>query len=168
MSKRPTFYMNHKPIRAGGVIFYYQDALTKSIKILVQYTDRLVNNIKRNLYEDIGGKTDVVDTCIDDTIIRETIEETNNAITKEMLDKYFERDRRYIYLEKSKYCLVLIKVDADIKNIDRRLFGKEETTSGKKRQFFWINATKISKGTPYNERIWLMRNEINDFFSTLI
>ncbi len=120
------------------------------------------------MYEDIGGKTDTHDTCINDTSIRETIEETNNVITKEILIKYFDRDNKYIYLEKSKYCLVLIKADADIINIDRRLFGKEDITSGKKRQFFWINGTKILKGTPYNERIWLMRNKINDFFSTLI
>jgi len=166
MSNRPTFYINDKPIRAGGVIFYYQDELTKNIKILVQYTERTVDNIKRMLYEDIGGKTDEIDKCINDTIIRETIEETNNIITKEMLEKYFSKENKYIYLAKSKYYLVLIKVDDDIKNIDKRTFGKEEI-NGKKRKFFWINSN-IIKGMPFNERIWLMRKDINDFFSTLI
>ncbi len=166
MSNRPTFYINDKPIRAGGVLFYYQDELTKNTKILVQYTERTVDNIKRMLYEDIGGKTDEIDKCINDTIIRETIEETNNIITKEMLEKYFSKENKYIYLAKSKYYLVLIKVDDDIQNIDKRTFGKEEI-NGKKRQFFWINGN-IIKGMPFNERIWLMRKDINDFFSTLI
>ena len=165
---RPTFYINKSPIRAGGVIFYYQDELTKNIKILMQYTERTIDNVKKNLYEDIGGKTDNVDTCINDTIIREVIEETNNIITKEILDKYFIKDNKYIYLKKSKYYLVLVKVEDDIKNIDRRLFGKEDNSSGKKRQFFWMDSSRLSKGTPFNERVWLVKQQINNFFSTLI
>jgi hypothetical protein len=165
---RPTFYINNKPIRAGGVIFYYQDELTKNIKILMQYTERTTDNIKRFLYEDIGGKTDNLDTCINDTIIREVIEETNNVISKEILEKYFNKDHKHIYLKKSKYYLVLVKVDTDIKNIDRRSFGKEDSSNGKKRQFFWMDSTRLSKGTPFNERIWLIRKDINDFFSTLM
>ncbi len=165
---RPTFYINNSPIRAGGVIFYYQDEITKNIKILLQYTERTIDNTKRFLYEDIGGKTDEADTCINDTIIREVIEETNNIITKEMLEKYFSKENKSIYLKKSKYYLVLIKVENDIKNIDRRTFNKEENYSGKQRQFFWIDSSKLSKGTPFNERIWLIRKDINDFFSKLI
>ena len=164
---RPTFYTNNKPIRAGGVIFYYQDELTKNIKILMQYTERTIDNVKKHLYEDIGGKTEQSDICINDTIVREILEETNNIITKEILDKYFSRDNKCIYLKKSKYYLVLVKVEDDIKNIDRRLFGKEDNSSGKKRQFFWLDSSRLSKGTPFNERIWLVRKEIHDFFATL-
>ncbi len=167
-NNRPTFYTNNYPIRAGGVIFYHQDELTKNIKILLQYTERTTDNIKRFLYEDIGGKTDNIDTCINDTIIREVIEETNNIITKEILEKYFSKEHKSIYLKKSKYYLVLVKVDNDIKNLDRRSFGKIESSSNKKRQFFWIDSNRLSKGTPFNERIWLIRKDINDFFSTLM
>ena len=70
-------------------------------------------------------------------------------------------------MKKSKYYLVLVKVEDDIKNIDRRLFGKEDNSSGKKRQFFWLDSSRLSKGTPFNERIWLVRKEIHDFFATL-
>ena len=177
MDNRPTFYYysannsanNSNLIRAGGVIFYYQDSLTKNIKILMQYTERNVDNIKRNLYEDIGGKTDEVDTCINDTIIREVFEETNGIISKELIKEYLDKNNHCLYLHSSKYYLVLIKVNDNIKNIDRRSFGKIETSSNKKRQFFWIDANRLkTKGTPFNERIWFLRKEINDFFSTLI
>jgi hypothetical protein len=166
---RPTFYINDNPIRAGGVIFYYQDELTKNIKLLLQYTERTRNYVKRFLYEDIGGKTDEGDESINDTVIREVVEETNGVINKELITKYLTKDVKKIYLEKGKYCLFLVKVNDDIKNVNRRLFGKEETLSGKQRQFFWIDADRLrTRGTPFNERIWLLRDEINDFFSTLM
>ncbi len=174
MDKRPTFYYNNpannsnNKIRAGGVIFYYQDSLTKNIKMLMQYTEKIKDNVKRNLYEDIGGKTDEVDTCINDTIIREVIEETNSVISKDILIKYLEKENHILYLKHSKYYLVLINVDDDIKIIDKRAFGKIENSTNKKRMFYWIDATRLkTKGTPFNERIWFLRKEINNFFETL-
>jgi hypothetical protein len=173
MDNRPTFYYSKNnsknKIRAGGILFYYQDSLTKNIKILIQYTEKTKDNIKRFLYEDIGGKTDQVDTCINDTISREVFEETNGIISKELLKSYLDKDNHCLYLLNSKYYLVLIKANDDIKNIDRRTFGKIEENSNKKRQFFWIDANRLkTKGTPFNERIWFLRKDINDFFSKLI
>ena len=44
----------------------------------------------------------------------------------------------------------------------------KEEINGKHRQFHWIDTIRLkTKGTPFNERIWLIRKEINDFFSTL-
>ncbi len=173
MDNRPTFYNNNdktKPIRAGGIIFYKVDELTKQIKLLMQYTERTgIDGIKRNVYEDIGGKTDEKDSNINDTIIRETVEETNNIITEEMMKEHFTKKIHCIYSKKSKYCLLLIEANKNIIDINRRTFGKEETSSGKLRQFHWIDSNRlITRGTPFNDRIWKMKSDMNDFFSTLI
>jgi hypothetical protein len=174
MDNRPTFYNNNnnktEPIRAGGIIFYKIDELTKQIKMLMQYTERIgIDGIKRNVYEDIGGKTDEKDTNINDTIIRETIEETNNIITEEMMKEHLTKNIYCIYSKKSKYCLLLIEANKNVSNIDRRTFGKKEKSSGKLRQFHWIDSNRlVIRGTPFNDRIWKMRKEMADFFSTLI
>ena len=170
---RPTFIFNDdnsKTIRAGGIIFYKKDILTKQIKIFMQYTERVgLDGIKRNVYEDIGGKTDKKDLCINDTIIRETVEETNNIITNEIIKEHLDKNPHCIYLKKSKYYLLLVEANKTITSIDRRTFGKNEELSGKFRQFHWIDSNRLtSKGTPFNERIWLMRKDINEYFSTLL
>ena len=172
MDKRPTFFANNdenQSIRAGGIIFYKLDPLTKQIKMLMQYTERLNQrtNIKRHVYEDIGGKTDEIDNNINDTIMREVVEETNGIITKEIVKEHLDKANQSYYLKHSKYYLILVEADKNIVNIDRRAYGKEEI-NGKKRQFHWIDANRLNtKGTPFNERIWFLRKEINDFFSTL-
>jgi hypothetical protein len=170
MDNRPTFFNNdNQPIRAGGVIFYKIDPLTKQIKILMQYTQRInqKTNIKRNVYEDIGGKTDEKDNNINDTIIREVVEETNGIITKEIFQEHLDKEKKDYYLKHSKYYLILIEANKNIVNIDRRAYGKEEI-NGKLRQFHWIDANRLkTSGTPFNERIWFLRKDINDFFSTL-
>ena len=156
------------PIRAGGVIFYKLDKTTKEIKLLLQYTERISSDkIKRHVYEDIGGKTDKMDKSITDTIIREVLEETNGVINKNQLDELLINNH-YIYSPNTKYYLVLVE-SKDISKIDRRAFGKVELTSGKKRQFHWIDLCRLNnKGTPFNERIWLIKNKINEYFSTCI
>ncbi len=175
MDNRPTFFNNdeNQPIRAGGVIFYKIDTLTKQIKMLMQYTERLDQrtNIKRHVYEDIGGKTDEIDNNINDTIIREVVEETNGIITKEIVQDYLDKENhkknQCYYLKHSKYYLILIEANKNIIDIDRRSYGKVEK-NGKQRQFHWIDATRLNtKGTPFNQRIWLTRKEINGFFSKL-
>ncbi len=169
---RPTFFTNsdNEPIRACGIIFYKKDPLTKQIKILMQYTIRIDNltNIKRYVYEDIGGKTDIIDKCINDTIIREVVEETNNIITKEIIMEHLDKEHHKIYLKECKYYLVLCEANQNIINIDRRAYGKYEISSNKLRQFHWIDANRLKQsGSPFNKRIWLIRKEINDFFSIL-
>ena len=176
MDNRPTFFANNdenQPIRAGGVVFYKSDPVTKQIKMLMQYTKRIdqKTNIKRNVYEDIGGKTDEKDNNINDTIMREVVEETNGIITKEIVKEHLDKDHNKMtqgyYLKHSKYYLILVEANKSIINIDRRAFGKEEI-NGKIRQFHWIDVNRLNtKGTPFNERIWFLRKEINDFFSTL-
>lgn len=172
MDNRPTFYYTNdktKPIRACGIIFYKKDELTKQIKVLMQYTERVgIDKIKRNVYEDIGGKSDEKDSCINDTIIRETVEETNSIITEEIIKEHLDKKNHDIYLKKGKYYLLLVEANKNIIDINRRTFGKEEKLSGKLRQFHWIDSNRfISGGTPFNDRIWQMKKDISDFFSTL-
>lgn len=169
MDNRPTFYYNNdktKPIRAGGIIFYKKDELTKQIKVLMQYTERIgIDKVKRNVYEDIGGKSDEKDKCINDTISRETAEETNSIITEEIIKEHLNKDNHSIYLKKGKYYLLLVEANKTIIDINRRTFGKEEILSGKLRQFHWIDSNRFtSRGTPFNDRIWQMRKDISDFF----
>jgi hypothetical protein len=172
MDNRPTFYANNNEnnqIRAGGVIFYKKDPLTKQIKMLMQYTERIDQrtNVKRNVYEDIGGKTDEKDESINDTIMREVIEETNGIITKEIVKEHLEKEHHKIYLKHSKYYLILIEANKNIIDIDRRAYGKGES-NGKLRQFHWVDSIRLkTTGTPFNQRIWLSRKEINDYFLTL-
>ncbi len=171
MDNRPTFFNNdeNQPIRAGGIIFYKIDPFTKNIKLLMQYTERIDQrtNIKRNVYEDIGGKTDEKDNNIYDTITREIVEETNNIITKEIIKEHLDKKHHTFYLKHSKYFLILVEANKYIIDINPRAYGKNES-NGKKRLFYWIDANKLKiKGTPFNERIWLIRNDINVFFSTL-
>jgi hypothetical protein len=172
MDNRPTFFANNdenQPIRSGGVMFYKLEPLTKQIKILMQYTERVdqKTNKKRNVYEDIGGKTDEKDNNINDTIIREVVEETNGIITEEIVKEHLDKEHQGYYLNHSKYYLILVEANKSIINIDRRAYGKVET-NGKKRQFHWIDSNRLkTSGTPFNQRIWFLRKEINDFFSTL-
>ncbi len=171
MDNRPTFFIDsdNQPIRAGGIIFYKIEPLTKQIKMLMQYTERIDNitNKKRNVYEDIGGKTDEDDKSIYDTIMREVIEETNGIITKEIVQEHLNKEKIGYYLGHSKYYLIIVEANKKIIDIDRRVYGKVEN-NGKKRQFHWIDANRLkTAGTPFNQRIWLIRNEINKFFGTL-
>ena len=135
----------------------------------MQYTERVgIDKIKRNVYEDIGGKTDEKDLCINDTISRETVEETNGIITEELIKEHSNKDNHSIYLNKGKYYLLLVEANKTIADIDRRIFGKEEKLSGKLRQFHWIDINRFtSGGTPFNDRIWKTKKDISDFFSTL-
>lgn len=172
MDTRPTFYINNdetKPIRACGIVFYKVDVLTKQVKMLMQYTEKVgIRGIRRNVYEDIGGKTEEKDASINDTIIRETCEETNNIITEEMIRDHLSKDIHYVYSIKNKYYLVLIEANKIVADIDRRQFGKEETLSGKQRQFHWIDTNRLfTGGTPFSDRIWNLKKDMSDFFLAL-
>lgn len=159
MSDRPTFYtIDNEPIRACGVIFYKKNKLTGDIKILIEYSN--------NIYEDIGGKTDILDKDIYDTIIRETIEETNGVITKQIIDKYILANHHLIYVSKAKYILMLVEANNDIINIDNRRYGTVEKLTGKIRQFQWINYNRLKHSTvPFNERVWFVHNKIYNYLS---
>ena len=121
---RPTFYTKtKKPIRAGGVLF------VKDGEYLLQ------KKSKKNgfQYSDFGGKTDISDKDIIDTIIREVQEETNNQIllTRNQLNKAKKK-----YLPKSKYLLFVIKTKRSFKKeIDQ--MGTQEINTDIMRTVEW-------------------------------
>lgn len=164
---RPTFYIeDNEPIRAGGIIFYYKSGL--SYKLLLQYTTRIIKTVERNVYEDIGGKTDINDKSIKDVLIREVFEETNKVITKEDLIKYLSKEYDYIYIPECKYYLALIPANIDLINVKRYNFGKVEKTTGKSRQFYWIDVSKLKqKHIFFNERINKVRTVLTNYFDKL-
>ena len=73
MSDRPTFEWQGQPVRAAGILCW----TTKDGQ-----THRLFRRIKGK-FEDIGGKTDMVDSDAQSTAIREACEETDGKLFSE-------------------------------------------------------------------------------------
>jgi ADP-ribose pyrophosphatase YjhB (NUDIX family) len=129
---RPTFYKNNekdKPIRAGGVLFYYQDDGEPEILMIKN----------RGYYEDFGGKTEMVDRTIEDTIAREVEEESNSVFHRDEIRSYLS-DRNTINAHNSKYLLYFVKLD---KYCDTSVFGDREYHDGFDRTVEWIPYSQL-------------------------
>lgn len=123
---RPTFFYQGQPVRAAGVLIWTQ---SKNEKLYLF-------NRYRNRYEDLGGKTDRVDTTAMDTAVREAAEESNGKLFG--LDDTFEqccrqlhnhlRDPDVFYKARSKYLLFVVRVDPSILSLPMWRFGKSEAT----------------------------------------
>lgn len=146
MSKRPTFYYNGKPLRAGGCMFY----VVKDGK-----REYLLRNTKwpKPNWSDIGGKTDRVDENILDTIVREVAEETNfqlfgehdQAAAEAALYEHFDSATMEMYYgEKSKYMLVVCEVSDSVRSLPMGRFGLEEGTDKMAHRYKWTD--KINRG----------------------
>ena len=89
--------------------------------------------------EDIGGRTAVGDTCIDDTISREVSEETNNIITAEMarhlLQNTFVIDH---YHTNGKYQIKIVNATDEIIKLESYQFGDMEIHDKIERNIKWI------------------------------
>jgi hypothetical protein len=108
INDRPTFYYNDditKPIRAGGVIIYRE--INNKIQFLL--IKKSLNIIER--YEDIGGKTDIIDVTQYDPIAREVSEETNLVIGSEKGDS-----RRFLMMVLFSFCTKLMETYVRIQN----------------------------------------------------
>jgi|TARA_B110000977_G_C10843389_1_gene402940 hypothetical protein len=111
------------PVRAAGILLITSDG-----------QHRLFRNIK-NRFEDIGGKTDAVDTSAVDTAVREACEETGGKLfsphhtrhdCEEMLRGLITNDVEYN--SKSKYLLFKLYVHPDILQLNMKRFGLTEKT----------------------------------------
>ena len=129
MSDRPTFYYEGQPVRAAGILV----STRKDGRV-----HRLFRRIKKK-FEDIGGKTDVVDKSAIDTAIRETVEETHGKLFSEThtpeqcADTLRQRLQKISYLNIeynriSKYLLFKLEVEPDILNRPMTRFGLSEET----------------------------------------
>jgi hypothetical protein len=137
---RPTFYYKgientYNEIRAGGVIFYkFQGG---KLKLL------LINKTHDQLYEDFGGKTDMEDYTILDTITREIYEESNKIIKKKfIMRKLLNKNSCELYNNKSKYLVFLIKLNF---HVTGKQFGNKEIHDDIDRTVEWIDYEKYEK-----------------------
>lgn len=110
-------------ISACGCLFKKKDKV-----LLVRYQDPNWPKL-----DDFGGQVDLNDDSPEDTIIRETSEETNGKIklTKEMLSK-----GKSFYTSTSKYLCVMIEVEDDFFE-DTSVFGDHEIVDDIKRTVNW-------------------------------
>jgi hypothetical protein len=122
-----------KSISAGGCLFYKKVA--GQIKLLLtSYPDP-----KWNKLDDLGGRSDHNDNTIFETIIRETMEESNNMIdVRFLLEKIKSNDYRSFYNLKSKYYIMLVEVDDDFSK-DTSIFGTFEKTDKIVRYINWYD-----------------------------
>lgn len=146
---RPTFYLDEKPIRAGGVLLYRGD-----YSFLMIYS--------RGNYEDFGGRTDNIDTCIEDTVAREAEEESNGVLTREYVRMQLDNGKIF-YNSPSKYIVYIAEIT---ENFDPESFGDIEIHDNIKRTVEWIPLEKILDGeVSINPRI--QTHQIKQYLETL-
>lgn len=141
---RPTFYIDNKPVRAGGVIFYYRD-FYNNVTFLMQKQD------EKEYLEDIGGRSDKLDLNIKSMIFREVLEESN-FVLKEELDNFNE----FIYNETGKYILYFVELK---KRYPCFAFGNEEIYTKIKRKIGLVKLEDIKNIHP--------RLRFDDFWNTI-
>jgi len=154
-ANQPTFlYSKDKlPVKAGGVIFYYIDE-NMMVRFLLLHS--------RGRYEDFGGKTDIKDTCYEDTVAREVEEESNNIFKKEDIKKKI-KDLEPIYTKHSKYIIYFIKLDSDI---DSALFGDKEIYENIPRTVEWVTASELKSSKFIKDKL-NFRLRFKDFFEKI-
>ncbi len=132
MSKRKIFYLHDDknfPIMAGGAILYKIE------------NDRvyLLMIEKQGSYEDLGGKTEEIDETIYDVIARETFEESNSLLSKELIKKRLQASK-YMYNSNSKYIVYMINANDEESKLKMEDFGDKEIHDDMPRKIKWIPA----------------------------
>ena len=117
-------------ISACGCLFY--KIVDGRIKLLLyNYLDS-----KDAPLDDFGGKVDLYDRNVYETMRREVLEETNNLIDIFYINS--ERFKEYFYVKFSKYYTALIEVDEDFFP-DTSIFGTKECLEGIDRVIKWYD-----------------------------
>lgn len=129
-------YIYEKSISAGGCLFFRKN---KDLELLlISYDDP---NWPR--LDDFGGRVDIIDDTIYNTIIRETTEETNNVINEKiMLNLIGDNKYRSFYNHYSKYFMIVIEVSNNFFN-DTSVFGIFEKTDKISRTINWMKYSEI-------------------------
>lgn len=146
-------------VSATGCLFY--KIIDNKVKLmLIKYADP-----KWPKLDDFGGKIDEPDGSIFDAAMRETEEETNFVISKEMvLEKIVEDNNNCRFYNKlSKYCLHLVRVDNDFFN-DTSVFGDFENSDKIYRTVGWYDLNEHKHELAYR----LNMNELFDFLNKQI
>ena len=155
---RPTFYYNNDPdmrIRAAGLLVYrFTKGMTEPEYLMIKYKGR---------YEDFGGKTDIVDSCIDDTVIRETDEESNGVLNSDSISNKIKNSKP-VYCHWSKYLVHIIKIN---KKYESDVFGDRELHDNIPRTVEWVKHSHIWKNR-YSKDFLHMRLQFDGLFARLI
>ena len=125
-------------ISAAGCLFY-KIVKHKIYLLLISYADP-----KWPKLDDFGGKVDITDETILDTIKREVQEETNKVILLDIKNLKYE----LFYNKHAKYYSILTRVD-DTFNKDTSVFGKIENTDQIYRKIKWYEYSKVKKQLAY-------------------
>ena len=128
---RDEFYSN--PVSAAGCLFY-KEVNGKKKLLLIKYDDSGWPKL-----DDLGGKVDVGDTTIYDTIIREVLEESNHAISRDFMKNIFESNKYSLfYTRHSNYYCIVVKVNDDFFP-NTNVFGELELTDNIRRTVAWFD-----------------------------
>jgi 8-oxo-dGTP pyrophosphatase MutT (NUDIX family) len=123
-----------KTISACGCLFYKIVDGHLSL-LLIRYT----GSSGRHELDDFGGKIDVTDQSVYETVLREVGEETNHVIDCGYLKHRLENGPyRVFYTPQSKYYLFVMPVNADFFP-DTTLFGTEEQHDHLPRVVAWYS-----------------------------
>ena len=114
------------PITSGGVILYRRN---KELELL------LITN--RGKYEDLGGRADISDKNIYETVAREAYEESNNLINKKsILDRI--KTSEYFISKTAKYIVFIIEANQEESKLLSEQFGNIEIHDNIPRIISWI------------------------------
>ena len=144
---RPTFEYNSQPVRAAGILI---------TTIEHGKTYYLLRSTHKGKWSDIGGKTDIRDTDIISTIVREAVEETNHKLLSpyhtykqayEMLNVLLRNEEFEIfYCPRAKYILIKVMFDTSVKNLSMKRFGRQENNTD--HYYAWVNRVQRQKLHP--------------------
>jgi ADP-ribose pyrophosphatase YjhB (NUDIX family) len=120
-------------ISACGILFYKNTDNGKEL-LLMKYADPNWNKL-----DDFGGCIDASDSSVIEAIVRETREESNGKITREMVESVIN-DNNYtvFYNNYSKYYSIVVEVDSTFFP-DTSVFGDFEESDQIYRTIGWYN-----------------------------
>lgn len=179
--KRKCFYYedsNEKPILAAGILFIKEEKGKKFV--LMQ---KVIEKDKLDEYSDFGGKIDIDDETIIDTIARELGEELNKGLykkvkkeniyldtTEELKNLILQNIVKLIYQRTAKYFVIIAKLPKDI-ILDFEKIGNYEEFDKINRTVEWVSYEdfiKLYNGTKsipnqIHPRLW--GNQIFSLFT---
>jgi hypothetical protein len=134
-------FTNYK-IKAGGILFF---------KMINDIPNFLL--LDENIFmSDLGGKTELYDKTIYDTIAREVNEETNLLVDKNKILDILLDDNKYFYIYHSKYLLFLVNFDKYY-NILVNIVNEN---------FIWTDS--LDNINNLNPRLVIIKNKIIEYF----
>jgi len=138
LTSRKVFFINRpkngtlvkSPTTAAGILFF-KVIDGKIYLLLISYNEK-----KYSLLDDLGGRAEVYDQSIFQTINREVAEESNDLIQVDSQNLQCNQ----VYVADSKYLCLIVKLDSDAYQ-DTSIFGTFESTNKFERTIKWYEFT---------------------------